>query len=76
MHRAIQKQGTAAFLRQEAPFLVGALLIAELFYKFGSFSLECLAFLATWYAFSFVAAKIAPYLGGHRDRQRTGSPGI
>ena len=28
-----------------------SLLIAELFYKFHSFTLECLAFLATWYVF-------------------------
>jgi hypothetical protein len=26
-----------------------ALVIAELFYKFHSFTLECLAFLGTWY---------------------------
>jgi hypothetical protein len=26
-----------------------SLVIAELFYKFHSFTLECLAFLATWY---------------------------
>ena len=26
-----------------------SILIAELFYKFHSFTLECVAFLATWY---------------------------
>ena len=36
-----------------------ALLVAELFYKFGSFSLEGLAFLATWYAISGVVGMIA-----------------
>jgi hypothetical protein len=29
--------------------LVASLLIAELFYKFHSFTLECVAFLATWW---------------------------
>jgi len=29
--------------------LVASLLIAELFYKFHSFTLECAAFLATWW---------------------------
>jgi hypothetical protein len=29
----------------------GALVMAELFYKFHSFTLECLAFLATWLVF-------------------------
>lgn len=38
----------------EAPALALALLIAERFYKFGSFTLECGAFLATWWAGSFL----------------------
>lgn len=37
-------------LWQQVPALGGSLLIAELFYKFHSFTLECLAFLGTWYA--------------------------
>lgn len=36
------------FKRQVPPFLV-AFLIAEFFYKFKSFTLECIAFLITWY---------------------------
>jgi len=36
-------------LLQEAPALLTSLLIAELFYKFHSFTLECTAFLATWF---------------------------
>lgn len=31
-----------------------SLLIAELFYKFHSFTLECVAFLATWYIVDWV----------------------
>jgi len=38
-----------ALLLQQLPTLGGSLLIAELFYKFGSFTLESLAFLATWF---------------------------
>ena len=33
----------------QAPSLGLALVTAEAFYKFHSFTLECLAFLATWY---------------------------
>jgi hypothetical protein len=29
--------------------LAASLLVAELWYKFGSFLLECAAFLATWF---------------------------
>ena len=35
------------------PFAV-SLVVAETFYKFGSFSLECIAFLVTWYVLAFV----------------------
>jgi len=34
---------------EQLPALGISLLIAELFYKFHSFTLECLAFLGTWY---------------------------
>jgi len=39
-----------------------SLLIAELFYKFHSFTLECLAFLATWYVLDFVIQAIHKWL--------------
>ena len=34
----------------QGPALAISISIAELFYKFHSFTLECIAFLATWYA--------------------------
>ena len=49
---------------EQIPSLLGAWLIAEAFYKFHSFSLECAAFLLTWLAldavvqlFKFVATR-------------------
>ncbi|MER8976705.1 hypothetical protein [Mesorhizobium sp. M0800] len=38
--------------RELAPFMI-AFVVAEMFYKLGSFALECLAFLATWYLLSY-----------------------
>ena len=38
--------------------LAVALVVAELFYKFHSFSLECLAFLATWYVLGAVTRRL------------------
>jgi len=35
---------------------MASMVIAEFFYKFHSFTLECVAFLATWYALSRIAA--------------------
>ena len=49
MYKAIQTLGLKAFLSREVPFALIALFTAELFYKFHSFVLECIAFLATWY---------------------------
>jgi hypothetical protein len=37
-------------LSEQAPTLAVSWLIAEWFYKFGSFTLELSAFLATWFA--------------------------
>jgi hypothetical protein len=34
-----------------SPALVCSFLIAEIFYKFHSFTLECAAFLITWFIF-------------------------
>ena len=45
-------------LTQLVPIAV-ALVIAEVFYKFGSFSLECLAFLATWFVLETAASGVA-----------------
>jgi hypothetical protein len=58
--------GRAAAAR-EAVTLIAALGVAEVFYKFHSFSLECLAFLATWAALSGLAeltGRLAGWLAG------------
>lgn len=39
---------------EQLPAIAGAWVIAELFYKFQSFTLECLAFLATWFVFDML----------------------
>jgi hypothetical protein len=39
----------------QAPILAVSIIIAELFYKFHSFTLECIAFLATWYVLDLAA---------------------
>jgi hypothetical protein len=35
---------------RQTPAFAASFIIAALFYKFGSFALECVAFLATWFA--------------------------
>jgi hypothetical protein len=63
MFSLIKNLGVQVALKQEAvPFIV-AFLVAEFLYKFKSFTLECLAFLATWFVLSFVQSVIV-----QRDR--------
>ena len=52
MHTLVRQVGLGGALRAEAPALAGAWVIAEMFYKFHSFTLECAGFLATWYVLS------------------------
>lgn len=49
MYTLIRHIGARALALEQVPALFASFLIAELFYKFHSFTLECLAFLATWY---------------------------
>jgi hypothetical protein len=57
----IKDLGVRAAAKQEAvPFLV-AFAIAEFFFKFKSFTLECLAFLAVWCVLSFFQSLVFPH---------------
>ena len=53
MFQAIRSHGLSRTLTSETPVMIGSFVVAEMFYKFGSFSLECLAFLATWFVASW-----------------------
>ena len=45
----------------EAPSLAISMMIAELFFKFHSFTLECIAFLATWYVVGSVIRGVVEF---------------
>ena len=47
-------------LRQQLPAFSVSFLIAEFFYKFHSFALECAAFLVTWYVLDAVLQWVLP----------------
>ena len=60
MFSLIRDLGFRVAAKQEAvPFLI-AFMLAELFFKFKSFALECLAFLAVWALLSFLQSVIIP----------------
>ena len=54
MYTLIKNISVKKIISNELPSLGLSLIIAESFYKFGSFILECGAFLGTWYVISFL----------------------
>jgi hypothetical protein len=58
---------------EQMPALAFAWIIAELFFKFHSFSLECAAFLATWFMLDALVQRVVRPLftsrekGGHHE---------
>jgi hypothetical protein len=54
MLQMIRSTGVKNTLLAEAPPGLVAFMIAEIFFKFGSFAWECIAFLLTWCVLSFV----------------------
>lgn len=48
MYTLLKQPRTKAEWAIETSTFIAALVLAEVVYKFHSFSLECLAFLATW----------------------------
>ena len=49
MYTLLRQVPTRLLLLIQAPSFLIAFLIAEFFYKFNSFALECIAFLITWF---------------------------
>ena len=49
MYTLLQSITVRQLLLEQAPIFAASLVIAEIFYKFHSFTLECIGFLATWY---------------------------
>ena len=58
MFELLRSSTLRQLLARQAPALAISLIFAELFYKFGSFTLECLGFLATWFVLDAVFAQV------------------
>ncbi len=58
MYALIRSVPLRKLFAEQAPVLCGSMLIAEIAYKFHSFTLECAAFLATWYVLDATRASI------------------
>lgn len=58
MYTLIKTLTTRQLFVEQLPTMVAALAVAEFFYKFHSFLLEVIAFLATWFVFDAVASRL------------------
>jgi hypothetical protein len=58
MYTLIRSASVRDLLATQAPALFLSFVIAELFYKFKSFTWECLAFLATWFVIDLLISSI------------------
>jgi len=72
MYTLIRRLPGSKLIEQQLPAIVASLLIAETFYKFHSFLLECLAFLATWFVLDFLVTQLAGLLRSGRRRDGGG----
>jgi hypothetical protein len=54
MYTLINSIPLRQLILEQTPIIIISFIIAELFYKFHSFTLECLAFLVTWYVLDVV----------------------
>ena len=68
MFSLIRDLGLRLAMKQEAvPFLI-AFAVAEFFFKFKSFALECLAFLAVWFLLSFLQSLFVGHDRGQKSK--------
>ena len=67
MYSLVHRLELRCGLAIEVPCLLASMLVAELFYKFRSFTVECLAFLATWFVFSGITYAVLRLFGGDRE---------
>lgn len=54
----VRFESVQRFVVHDLPPLAISMVIAELFFKFHSFILECTAFLVLWYALDWVYSRI------------------
>ena len=62
MYTLIRSITVRQLFLEQVPALGSSIVIAEIFYKFHSFTLECLAFLVTWFVIDGVLKFIGKQL--------------
>lgn len=55
MYQLFRFLSTQQLVIRQLPVFLVSFALAALFYKFGSFAIECIAFLATWAVLDYLA---------------------
>ena len=58
MYSILQIKDKVSLMKVELPTFLLSLFIAENVFKFGSFTLETMAFAATWFGLGYLAHKV------------------
>ena len=69
VYTLLRASGIKSALVAELPGFLVAFIIAQLFYKFGSFGLELVAFMCTWWLATFVKELVLRGFGRAPNRQ-------
>ncbi len=62
MYQLLKSLSNRELFQRQLPVFLASFVIAELFYKFHSFTLETAAFLATWFALDWLAGQVTRIL--------------
>ena len=60
MYQLIHNLTASELFKRQVPVFLVAFLVAEVFYKLKSFTLECIAFLITWYVLDAIVQWVMP----------------
>ena len=64
MYSLIKSMTLRNLLVEQLPVLLLSMIIAEIFYKFHSFTLETVAFLATWFVLDWIVQAVLRQVRG------------
>jgi hypothetical protein len=67
MYTLLRASGVANALSAELPGFLIALVLAQLFFKWGSFALELIGFLCTWWVATFIKERVFGALRGSSE---------
>lgn len=66
MYQLIRSVSAGQLFARQVPALCASIALSEVFFKFHSFTLECVAFLATWFILDAAVQGVTALTRGRR----------